>query len=463
VKNRYQVALVQAGVTEPDLSRMTFLMEKPISGESDGASFKLISNDDLPYDNWYLRELGGEFYVEQNDRGPDFASAASFNLTEPLFETCPSTNGKMCNKKGSCVNIVQGEGQCKCKPSHKGKGCERSVIDIVDFKSSANFDYAGGKGPENWFNIDSNWKICKEGKRQSPITFKESFEVSPIRSNEYLSASYNPAPYKINRKGKDLRLELAPTKGGASQVVNAAGFIYDFSHIEVHAPGEHEFHNSVNDKCADGETYCTYDAEVHFVHVLSKPQIPGQRRVELRESLGTEQDPQEKEDELGPKEVSAMEHKSEEDMLALSKKAKQAEELADRNQEPIGSAEVLIMAVPYKLGNWPSKLFKKILAYMPARDQMQVAKGEIDLGNHLPHNPTYFRYKGSLSHPPCLEEVLWYVFTEPQELSADQLQAIFTANGKNARPVQPANGRKISSAFEEEEFETDRDGIELTH
>lgn len=470
---RYEVSLEKVGHEEPGMSRMTFRIEKPISGDTDGASFKVIGNEELPYNTWFLRERGGKLYVEENDGGSAFASAASFNMTQPLFPTCPSPNGKMCNNKGTCVDITEGEGKCKCKPSHKGDTCEKSVIDIVDIKSSARFDYDGATGPSTWSTIDKNWKVCADGKRQSPITFKQSYKVMPLQSNEYLSASYSSAPYKINRKGKDLRLELLPAAGGPSQYVNAAGFIYDFSHIEIHAPGEHSFHKSVNDKCEEGQDYCTYDAEVHFVHILAKPQITRERRVELGESLGLEsQDTKEaaaaenkKGGDAASKElfegktVAALEKKSEEDMLAMAKKAKQAEDLADKYQEPIGSAEVMIMAVPYKLGNWPSKLFSKILAYLPGRDAMQVAKGEIDIGNHLPHNPTYYRYKGSLTHPPCTEEVLWYVFTEPQELSADQLQAIFKANGKNARPMQPYNDRRIASAFGEEALKSARDEL----
>lgn len=47
------------------------------------------------------------------------------------------------------------------------------------------------------------------------------------------------------------------------------------------------------------------------------------------------------------------------------------------------------------------------------------------LSSLLPPNPNlYFRYKGSLTTPPCSESVMWTVFKTPQTLSSRQVNSI---------------------------------------
>jgi carbonic anhydrase len=75
-----------------------------------------------------------------------------------------------------------------------------------------------------------------------------------------------------------------------------------------------------------------------------------------------------------------------------------------------------------------------------------VAGATLDLKTILPAKAAYYTYTGSLTTPPCSEEVTWYVLAEPQEISEAQLVKLTAAIGsKNARPVQPANGRTIKA------------------
>ena len=62
----------------------------------------------------------------------------------------------------------------------------------------------------------------------------------------------------------------------------------------------------------------------------------------------------------------------------------------------------------------------------------------------LPSLQTTFRYKGSLTTPPCTEGVSWLLMTTPVELSAQQLTALDSLfeTGTN-RPVQPINDRAL--------------------
>ena len=55
----------------------------------------------------------------------------------------------------------------------------------------------------------------------------------------------------------------------------------------------------------------------------------------------------------------------------------------------------------------------------------------------------YYRYDGSLTTPPCSEDVTWIVLTTPIEMSEAQIAAFKAIIHDNNRPVQPLNGRKL--------------------
>jgi len=71
----------------------------------------------------------------------------------------------------------------------------------------------------------------------------------------------------------------------------------------------------------------------------------------------------------------------------------------------------------------------------------------------------FFRYDGSLTTPPCLENVIWTVFSEKQTISEAQLERFrgcFYQNNDgeevplvdNFRPPQPLHGREIYASFQ---------------
>lgn len=61
----------------------------------------------------------------------------------------------------------------------------------------------------------------------------------------------------------------------------------------------------------------------------------------------------------------------------------------------------------------------------------------------FPADLSYYTYTGSLTTPPCSENVDWYVLKSYVELGKDQLAAFQKAMGNNARAAQPLNTRKI--------------------
>ena len=61
----------------------------------------------------------------------------------------------------------------------------------------------------------------------------------------------------------------------------------------------------------------------------------------------------------------------------------------------------------------------------------------------LPSAKYTYRYNGSLTTPPCSEDVKWFVLTTPIEMSQSQIAAFKAIMSDNNRPVQPLNGREL--------------------
>ncbi len=95
--------------------------------------------------------------------------------------------------------------------------------------------------------------------------------------------------------------------------------------------------------------------------------------------------------------------------------------------------------------------YEPVLVHMPAQvGEAEVIDGTtVDANALLPADRAYYRYRGSLTTPPCTEGVEWFVLAEPVELSAAQIAAFRMVYDGNNRPVQPLNGRTflISSSL----------------
>ncbi|MDR1275200.1 MAG: carbonic anhydrase family protein [Candidatus Accumulibacter sp.] len=70
----------------------------------------------------------------------------------------------------------------------------------------------------------------------------------------------------------------------------------------------------------------------------------------------------------------------------------------------------------------------------------------IEVERLLPPERKYFAFIGSLTTPPCTEDVVWIVFKQPQQVSAAQIAIFDRLYKPNARPVQPAFDRLIKES-----------------
>lgn len=71
----------------------------------------------------------------------------------------------------------------------------------------------------------------------------------------------------------------------------------------------------------------------------------------------------------------------------------------------------------------------------------------IDASQLIPAQQTFLTYYGSLTTPPCWENVLWCVMETPIEASRAQIAQFSQMFPLNARPLQPLNNRVVMKIF----------------
>ncbi len=103
-----------------------------------------------------------------------------------------------------------------------------------------------------------------------------------------------------------------------------------------------------------------------------------------------------------------------------------------------------VVAVMLKEGK-ENKEVETIWSNLPADEGKEDAPGSVavDAAGLLPHKRDYYTFSGSLTTPPCSENVLWLVMEEPVTLSKEQIAKFAAIYPNNSRPVQPLNGRKV--------------------
>jgi carbonic anhydrase len=73
----------------------------------------------------------------------------------------------------------------------------------------------------------------------------------------------------------------------------------------------------------------------------------------------------------------------------------------------------------------------------------QSVQATLDPTTFFPAATTTYRYMGSLTTPPCTEGIHWNLFTEPVDVSAEQIAAFRVLFEMNARPPQGLNEREV--------------------
>lgn len=111
------------------------------------------------------------------------------------------------------------------------------------------------------------------------------------------------------------------------------------------------------------------------------------------------------------------------------------------------AGELAVLGVMYVAGNSHSEMQKLVDAAPAEKAAVATVDGVIlDPDMLLPESDDdmqVYRYMGSLTTPPCSEGVNWHVVPEPVEVGAEQIAAMESVMGMNARPLQLLNGRLL--------------------
>ena len=95
-----------------------------------------------------------------------------------------------------------------------------------------------------------------------------------------------------------------------------------------------------------------------------------------------------------------------------------------------------------------SEVIDAIWKNLPKEKEKEVAVANvtIDVSKLLPANRGYYAFEGSLTTPPCSEEVRWLVLKSPVKIGTEQVAAFGKLYPMNARPTQPLNGRSLQAS-----------------
>lgn len=89
-----------------------------------------------------------------------------------------------------------------------------------------------------------------------------------------------------------------------------------------------------------------------------------------------------------------------------------------------------------------------IFKHLPAEKEkaVDVPGVSVDASALLPKDHGYYTFEGSLTTPPCSEDVRWLVLKSPLRIQNSEIAAFAKVYPMNARPTQPTNGRPIEQS-----------------
>lgn len=99
-------------------------------------------------------------------------------------------------------------------------------------------------------------------------------------------------------------------------------------------------------------------------------------------------------------------------------------------------------------GGGSNATIDSIFKHLPAEKEkaMTVPGVSIDASALLPKDRGYYTFEGSLTTPPCSEDVRWLVLKSPLRIESTEIAQFAKIYPMNARPTQPTNGRSVEQS-----------------
>lgn len=110
-----------------------------------------------------------------------------------------------------------------------------------------------------------------------------------------------------------------------------------------------------------------------------------------------------------------------------------------RNRKSQALAVAVLIA-----GGGAHEAFGSFASVLPnTADQRHILQGEVSLTSLLPTRLSYWSYSGSLTTPPCSEQVRWIICKEPIHVNDTDIELFRALYPMNARPIQRNHGRVV--------------------
>ncbi len=106
---------------------------------------------------------------------------------------------------------------------------------------------------------------------------------------------------------------------------------------------------------------------------------------------------------------------------------------------------VAVVGIMFTLGAEDS-LLNQLFNKLPEAEGLYYrSSSEFNIMKLIPASSNYYTYSGSITEPPCSENVSWFVMSKPVEASNMQINKMTKLFYSNARPIQALNGRTINT------------------
>ncbi len=107
--------------------------------------------------------------------------------------------------------------------------------------------------------------------------------------------------------------------------------------------------------------------------------------------------------------------------------------------------QLAVVAILFDVSSVENSALAQVWEVMPTLQGNANVAGVFDINALLPDDKGYYNFSGSLTTPPCSENVNWNVLSTRVEVSSAQINAFTSIFPLSIRPVQALNGRMIGA------------------